>query len=64
MERIDRVLLVLGAISLVLVVPSLWLWVAYGGARSPGLVWGGGIGMSLLSGAIGLAMIRLLDGDR
>ncbi len=62
--RVDRVLLVLGAISLAIVVPMLWLWIAYGGAVSPDLVWAGGIGLSLLTAGIGLAMIRILDGRR
>jgi hypothetical protein len=61
---LDRALLVLGAISLAIVVPMLWLWIAYGGALSPDLVWAGGIGLSLLVAGLGLAMIRILDGGR
>jgi hypothetical protein len=57
------VLLLLGAVALLLVVPVLWLWIAYG-AHSSGLVWAGGIGLSLLAAGIGLAMIRILDGGR
>ncbi|HKH46539.1 MAG TPA: hypothetical protein VKM72_17900 [Thermoanaerobaculia bacterium] len=60
----DRILLVLGAISLLLLVPMLWIWIAYGGVRSPALVWVGGIGLSILTAGIGLAMLRLLDGGR
>ncbi len=63
-RRLDRVLLVLGAISLALIVPMVWLWIAYGSALSPDLVWAGGIGLSVLVAGIGLAMIRILDGGR
>jgi hypothetical protein len=63
-RRLDRVLLLLGGISLVLVVPMLWLWTAYGSALSPDLVWAGGVGLCSLVAGIGLAMIRILDGNR
>jgi hypothetical protein len=42
----------------------LWLWIVYGGAVSPDLVWAGGIGLSIVTAGIGLAMIRILDGRR
>jgi hypothetical protein len=63
-RRLDRILLLAGAISLALVVPMLWLWIAYGGALSPDLIWAGGIGLSAIVAGIGLGMIRILDGHR
>jgi hypothetical protein len=60
----DRILLIVGAVSILALVPMLWLWVAYGGAFSSSLVWAGGIGLSVLTAGIGLAMLRILDGDR
>jgi hypothetical protein len=63
-RRLDRVLLLLGGISLVLVVPTLWIWIAYGSALSPDLVWAVGVGLCALVAGIGLAMIRILDGNQ
>jgi hypothetical protein len=60
----DRVLFALGVVSLLLVVPGAWLWIAYGGTLSPALVWVGGVGLSAITAGIGLAMIRMLDGGR
>jgi sterol desaturase/sphingolipid hydroxylase (fatty acid hydroxylase superfamily) len=58
----DSFLLIIGAVALLLLIPMLWLWIAYGGVHSPGLVWAGGVGLSALTAGIGLAMIRILDG--
>lgn len=63
-RRLDRVLLLLGAISLVVVVPMLWLRIAYGSALSSHIVWAGGVGLCALVAGIGLVMIRILDGNR
>jgi hypothetical protein len=60
----DRALFVLGVISLLVVVPGLWLWIAYGSSLSPALIWMGGLGLSAMTAGIGLAMIRMLDGKR
>jgi hypothetical protein len=60
----DRLLLVLGAISLVLVVPSLWIWLLYSGRFGGGLVYAGGLALSALAAGVGFAMIRILDGPR
>jgi hypothetical protein len=56
-------LLILGWIALLVLVPMLWLRIAYGGVSST-LVWASGIGLSALTAGIGLAMIRILDGGR
>jgi hypothetical protein len=61
---LDRLLLVLGAISLLLLVPSLWIWLLYGGRFGAEAVYGGGIGLSVLAAGIGFAMIRILEGGR
>jgi hypothetical protein len=60
----DRALFLLGAISLLIVVPGLWLWIAYGGNLPHALVWVEGVGLSAMTAGIGLAMIRMLDGRR
>lgn len=60
----DRLLLVLGAISLVLVVPALWIWLLYSGRVGAEMVYGGGIGLCALTVGVGFAMIRILDGRR
>jgi hypothetical protein len=60
----DRLLLVLGAISLLLLVPALWIWLVYGGRFGAEMVYGGGIGLSALAAGIGFAMIRILEGGR
>lgn len=60
---LDRVLLVLGAISLLLLVPILWIWLVYGG-RDSGVVYGGGAALCAITVGIGMAMIRVLDGRR
>jgi hypothetical protein len=49
---------------LLLVVPMLWIWLVYGGSRSSGTIYAAGIALCLITGGIGLAMIRLLDGKR
>ena len=63
-RRLDRVLLLLGGISLVLVVPVLWIWIAYGNSLSPDLVWAGGVGLCAVVAGIGFGMIRILDGNQ
>jgi hypothetical protein len=60
----DRLLLVLGAISLLLVVPALWIWILYSGRFGAETVYGGGIGLCVLAGGVGFAMIRILEGGR
>jgi hypothetical protein len=60
----DRLLLVLGAISLLLLVPALWIWLLYSGRFEAEMVYGGGIGLGALAAGIGFAMIRILDGRR
>jgi hypothetical protein len=60
----DRLLLVLGGISLLLLVPALWIWLLYSGAFGAEVVYGGGIGLSALAAGIGFAMIRILEGGR
>jgi hypothetical protein len=60
----DRLLLVLGAISLLLVVPALWIWLLYSGRFGSEVVFGGGIGLCALAAVIGFAMIRILEGSR
>ena len=60
----DRILLMLGAIALLLLVPVLWIWLLYGSGLGPGAVYGGGIGLCVVTVAIGFAMIRLLEGGR
>jgi hypothetical protein len=61
---LDRLLLALGFVSLVLLVPALWIWLLYSGRFGGGLVYAGGLGLSTLAAGIGLAMIRMLDGRR
>jgi hypothetical protein len=61
---LDRVLLVLGAIALIALVPILWIWVLYGGAFGGEAVYAAGIGLCVLTGGVGFAMIRILDGRR
>jgi hypothetical protein len=63
-EARDRLLLVLGAISLLLLIPALWIWLLYSGSFGAEVVHGGGIGLSALAAGIGFAMIRILDGGR
>jgi hypothetical protein len=60
----DRLLLAVGTVSLVLVVPSLWIWLLYGSGLGAEVVYAGGVGLCILTAAIGFAMIRILDGDR
>jgi hypothetical protein len=60
----DRLLLVLGAISLLLLVPALWIWLLYSGRFGAEVVYGGGIGLCALAAGIGFAMIRILEGGR
>jgi hypothetical protein len=60
----DRALFIIGVVSLLVLVPMLWFWIAYGSVLSPALVWVGGIGLSLLAAGIGLALIRILDDVR
>lgn len=57
----NRLLLGLGAIGLVAVIPTLWIWVLYGSAAGSGGVYAAAIVLSVLSAGIGFAMIRLLD---
>jgi hypothetical protein len=58
----DRVLLVLGAISLLALVPILWIWLLYGSGFGSQVVYAGAIGLSGLTAGLGFAMIRILDG--
>jgi hypothetical protein len=60
----DRLLLALGFISLVLLVPALWIWLLYSGRFAGGVVYAGGLALSALTAGIGFAMIRILDGGR
>ena len=62
--KLDRLLLALGAVALLLVIPSLWAWLGYGAKASSGTVYAGAIGLSVIAAGIGLAMIRILDGHR
>ena len=61
-RTLDRLLLVLGAISLLLVVPMLWIWLVYGASSGPAVVYGGGVTLGAVTAGIGFAMIRILDG--
>jgi hypothetical protein len=58
----DRLLLLIGAVSLLAVVPSLWIWLLYSGRFGAEVIYGGGIGLCVLAAGIGFAMIRILDG--
>ncbi len=60
----DRLLPVLGAISLLLLIPALWIWLFYSGGFGAGVVYGGGMGLCALAAGIGFAMIRILEGGR
>jgi hypothetical protein len=60
----DRALFILGVVSLLVLVPILWLWIAYGSALSHALVRVGGLGLSALTAGLGLALIRMLDSSR
>jgi hypothetical protein len=62
--KLDRVLLVLGAVALLAVVPILWIWLLYGGGFGGEAVYPGGIGLCVLTAGVGFAMIRILDGRR
>jgi hypothetical protein len=61
---LDRLLLVLGAISLLLLVPAFWIWLLYSGRFGAEIFYGGGIGLCALATGIGFAMIRILEGGR
>jgi hypothetical protein len=62
--RLERALLAVGAAVLIAVVPMLSSWLLYGsGLRESGVI-AGGVGLCVLTAAIGAAMIRILDGIR
>ena len=61
---LDRLLLVLGAISLVALVPMLWIWFLYGSGFEGEIVYPGAAALCGLTAGIGFAMIRILDGRR
>jgi hypothetical protein len=61
---VDRLLLILGAISLVGLVPMLWIWLLYGGGFGGEMVYPGAAALCGLTAGIGFAMIRILDGRR
>jgi hypothetical protein len=56
------VLLGVGVVALLLVVPTIWILLVYGRALAGAELWVAGIGLSVLTAGIGLAMIRILDG--
>jgi hypothetical protein len=58
------VLLGVGVVALLLLVPTIWILLVYGRALAGAELWGAGIGLSVMTAGIGLAMIRLLDGGR
>ena len=60
----DRVLFGVGVVALVLVVPTVWILLFYGRALAGGELWVAGIGLSVMTAGIGLALIRILDGER
>lgn len=62
--RADRVLLAVGAVALLLIVPLLWIFLAYEGALAGTNLWAGGIVLCSLTAGIGAAMLRVLDGGR
>lgn len=63
-RRVDRVLLGVGVVALLLVVPIVWILLVYGRALAGAELWVAGIGLSVMTAGIGLAMIRILDGQR
>jgi hypothetical protein len=62
--RLERALLAVGAAALLAVVPMLWSWLLYGSGLARSELIAGGIGLCLLTAAVGAAMIRILDGIR
>ncbi len=62
--KLDRVLLVLGAIALLALVPILWIWLLYGSGFAGEAIYAGGIGLCALAAGVGFGMIRILDGRR
>jgi hypothetical protein len=60
----ERVLLGIGAITLVAGVPMTWSWLLYGSGLHSSQVLAAGIGLCVLTAALGGAMLRLLDGGR
>jgi hypothetical protein len=60
----ERVLLGIGAVALIAGVPVTWSWLLYGSGLRSSQVLAAGIGLCLLTAAIGGAMLRLLDGGR
>jgi hypothetical protein len=63
-RRVDRVLLGAGIVALLLVVPTVWILLVYGRALAGAELWVAGIGLSVMTAGIGLAMLRILDGER
>jgi hypothetical protein len=61
---LDRLLLLLGWISLLCLAPMLWIWLLYGSGLSAGLIYAAAAAVCTLVAGIGFAMIRILDGRR
>jgi hypothetical protein len=61
---VDRILLVLGAVSLIGLIPVLWIWLLYGSGFGAEEVYAGAAGLCGVTAGIGFAMIRILEGRR